>query len=75
MKVEWVHPSHIEDPDKGVVSTKAIPVVRVEALEEVVRRWRAQKNQNESVAFRMVMRELEDCVIQHNRLTTLPKEA
>lgn len=36
IQVKWVHPAHLEDPEKGKVSDKAIPVIELSSLAEVV---------------------------------------
>lgn len=59
MKVEFVHPSHLEDPAKAQLSSRVVPVVRVEELRNLVRLWRAQQSPHESISFQMAMRQLE----------------
>lgn len=34
--VEWVHPRHIEDPERGTLSDGAIPVVRLDEVDAVI---------------------------------------
>lgn len=34
--MNWVHPSHLEDPEKGQVSDKAVPVFLLEDLEKIL---------------------------------------
>ena len=36
MKIEWAAESHIEDPDRAQLSTRAVPVVRLAAVDQVI---------------------------------------
>lgn len=72
MKIEYVHRNsfynasalHRAAMHDAEIETEGrmVPVVRLEELEDLVQKWRAQTGARESISFRLAMRKLEKFV-------------
>lgn len=51
MRVEWMQ-----------LDKHAVPMIRIEALRDLVAAWEDQKGAKESMAFRLAMRALRDAI-------------
>lgn len=72
MKINYTHHDHLLSADAfhraathdADVEGQMVPVVRLEALEGLLQKWRDQTGAKESISFRLAMKKLEKLVLE-----------